>query len=74
MNIYTRTNIKLWHLFFPTMIANRLLSLRMVRLVKLGTVMKEFQTPLSPLTPRHPERTTNGYDKVIDTGTDRKLV
>ena len=56
------------------MIASRRQSLRMVRLVKLGTVMKEFQTPLSPLTPRHPERTTNGYDKEIDTGTDRKLV
>ena len=38
------------------------------------TAVKELQTARSSLTARHPERTTNGYDKEIDTGTDRKTV
>jgi len=56
------------------MMANRRLYVPTIRLVRLGTVVKEFQIPRSSLTPRHPERTTYGYGIEIQTGTDRKLV
>ena len=58
----------------PTMRACRRLSVLTIRLVRLGTAVKEFQTPLPSLTPRHPQRTTYGYGKEIDTGNNMKLV
>jgi len=56
------------------MTASRLLSVLTIRIVRLQKVAKEFETLRSSLTARHPERTTNGYGKEIDTGADRKLV
>jgi len=58
----------------PNMTASRSLSVPTIRLVRLRTAVKEFQTPRSSLTARHPQRTTNGYGTEIDTGTDRKPV
>jgi hypothetical protein len=54
----------------------------MIRLVRLGTVVKEFQTPWPSLAPRHPEpQQTDTVKKLIPattgsyyTGTDRELV
>jgi hypothetical protein len=40
------------------------------RLVRLRTVVKEFRIHQHYVT----ERTTNGYGKAVDTGTDSKLV
>ena len=52
-----------------TVRASRRLSVLTIRLVRLRTVGKELQKPPPPSyrTPRHPERTTNGYGKEIDT-------
>ena len=79
MNMLTRTNVKQLLQLTPdalhaAMTVNRSLSVPTIRLVRLRTVVKEFQTPRSSLTARHPQRTTNGYGKGIDTGTDRKPV
>ena len=56
------------------MTASRLLSVLTIREVRLGTVVREFQTPRSFLTPGHSERTTNKCGKEIYTGIDRRLV
>jgi hypothetical protein len=56
------------------MAASRRLSVLTIRLVRLGTAVKELQTPRSSPTRRHPQRTANGYGKEIDIGTDSKLV
>jgi hypothetical protein len=52
------------------MTTTRRLSVLTIRLMRLGTVVKEFQIPLPSVT----GRTTNCYGKEIDTGTHRKLV
>jgi len=54
--------------------ASRLMSVFTNRLMCLGIVVKEFQTPRSSVTPPHPQSTANKYGKEIYTGTDRKLV
>jgi len=43
------------------------------RLVRLGTMVKEFQILWSLHIPHQPQHTKNVHDTEIHTGTDRKL-